>query len=330
MSFKDLKKNRQDTFSKILENTGELVNNGYSTDPDDWYPSIDKAGNGSVKLRFLPPVSDDDLSFVRWFSHEFKDPNTNKWYIENCRTTLSPKDLNKGFIDPVADFNKKLWDSVPSSISKDEAKKHPNRIQATRQSRKQNYRANIYIISDGVNPENNGKVKKFRFGKWAFDCIRGLMIPSELEVKEGAEPVNPFDIFDGPIFNIKIFSEVKDGKSQRNYSRSNFDKNTGPLLPTEKEMERVYDSITGWSLKSYVSEDKFKSYEELKKRLDEVVGFDTALWTPNNRTKDVDRPVEANKHIEVVKETVIEEDLSVPFEEDKNEDDDFFANLTEE
>ncbi len=329
MSFKDLKKNRNDSFAKILQNTEELENKGFSADPDDWYPAIDKAGNGSAKIRFLPPVSDDDIAFVRWFTHEFKDPNTNKWYIENCRTTLQPKDMNKGNIDPVADFNKKLWDAVPSSLSDDEAKKHPFRIQATRQMRKQNYRSNIYVISDGVNPENNGKVKKFKFGKWAFDAIKGLMFPSELEIKEGAKTINPFDIFDAPIFNIKIFSETKDGKKQRSYSRSFFDKETGPL-GTDKEMEAIYDSIAKWSLKAYVAPDKFKPYDELKKRLDEVVGFDTALWTPSNRNKTVDRPIEAKKQSEAVKETAIMEDDSVPFQEDSKDDENFFANLTEE
>jgi hypothetical protein len=301
VDFKKLKNNRLDNLKKLQEETQKLNETGYETDPDDWYPGVDKVGNGYALIRFLPRINDEDLEYSRWWSHNFQDPNTKKWYIENCRFTLDKSS------DPVMEFNKKLWDSVEDSPS---AKFHPNRIQATRQSRKINYRANIFVVEDGVNPENNGKTKKFKFGKWAFDKIEGLMFPKFA----GKKAINPFDLWDGANFRIEIISETKDGKKQRNYSTSAFEK--PEPLASDDEMEKIFESIQGWSVKSYLSPSNFKEYDVLKKRLDEVVGYDTSLWTSKGLKKE---EVNLPKNTKKVEE---KEDVSV-------ESDDFFKSIRE-
>jgi hypothetical protein len=317
MSFKDLKKNRADSFKKLIDETEALNENDYAPDPDSWYPGVDKVGNGTATIRFLPAINDEDKDFIRWWTHNFQDPNTKKWYIENCLFSI-----NKN-ADPVMAFNKKLWDSVEDSES---AKLHPNRIQATRQARKINYRSNIFVVDDGVNPENNGKVKKFKYGKWCFDKIEGLMFPKFA----GKKAVNPFDLWEGSNFVVEIFSEVKGGKKQRNYTGSHFETTVGPLAD-EKKMEEIFNSIQGWSLKAYLDPKNFKSYDELKKHLDEVVGYDTDKWTASGSRQVVNAPVEAKKQAAVAPKT--QKELPSAQEQAVEEGDnseDFFNNLKDD
>lgn len=284
MSFENLKKNRASMFEKALKDTQKLEKTGaFDKDPDDWYPGTDKAGNGKAIIRFLPPVSDDvdEVSMVSWWSHEFKDPSTSKWYIENCLYT------NNNSPDPVMEYNSKLWNAVPSGLDDVEVKKHPNRQAALRQMRKSNYRANIYIVKDFVNPENNGTVKKFKFGKWCYEKIALAMKPKFLG--ENETPLDPFDLWEGTNFEINIVSSKKDGKLQRGYDTSVFSSNRGPLT-SDKEMKKIYDQISGenalrWSLKAYVAPEKFKSYPDLLKRLNSTVGFNTQDWDGNLKTQ---------------------------------------------
>lgn len=272
MSFEDLKKNRQESFKKLEKDVTKLEKKTFESDPNEWYPSVDKNGNGFAVGRFLPRITPNDLDFARWWSHEFQDKTTSKWYIENCLFTL-----DEG-ADPVMEFNKKLWNSVPGANDDKVAKAHPNRQQATHQSRKIHYVANFYVIEDSVHPENNGRVVKFKFGKWAMDKIEAVMFPKF----GGKKKINPFDLWDGANFRIEIISERKDGRMQRSYNTSSFDP-PGPLAPDE-ELEKIYEQYKTWSIKSYLEPKNFKPYADLKKRLDDVVGFDTALWNGKNLT----------------------------------------------
>ena len=311
VDFKNLKKNRAAAFEKLQEYNEQLNDSGFEKDPDDWYPGVDKAGNGLAIIRFLPAINDDDLDYVRWWEHNFQDPTTKKWYIENCLYTL-----NKGK-DPVMEFNKKLWDSVEDSES---AKEHPNRKQATRQARKTNYRANIFVIDDTVNPEHNGKAKKFQYGKWCQDKIDALIFPKFA----GKTKINPFDLWDGANFVIEVTSEMKGGKKQRNYSTSHFE-NPGALAD-DKTMEEIFNSIQGWSLKEYLNPSRFKPYADLKKRLDEVVGFDTAKWTPNGIRQTVREPEAQPKQSTSV---AAKQQKEVQASE-QDESEDFFNNLKDD
>jgi hypothetical protein len=274
MSFDDYMKSRHELANetaKALESS--QTSGGFTTDPDDWFPGVDKGGNGVAIIRFLPPLVDERLPFVSWYSHNFQNPTTGKWYIENSLTTLG-----KDFTDPVGQFNKKLWDSTAD-------KEHPNRKQASAQRRNQNFRANVYVISDSVNPENNNKIKKFKFGKMIFEYINTAMKPAQvdgLSPEDQEKEFDPFDMFEGANLRIQIFMEMKGQKKQRNYSKTKW-LDRKPLGDVEM-MRRVYDELQSdpkrWSLRQYIEKDQFKSYDELKKRLDLVVGFDTATGEP--------------------------------------------------
>jgi hypothetical protein len=224
--------------------------NQYPSDDRFWYPAVDKAGNGMATIRFLPaPAVDgeDSLPWVRLFKHSFKGP-TGKWYIENSLTTLGQK-------DPVSEFNSELW-------NKTEDDKSPERKQARDQKRKLEYVSNILIIKDSQNPENEGKIKLFRYGKKIFDKIMEAMKPQF----EDEKPMNPFDAWAGANFKLKI----RTLDDFRNYDKSEFE--SPSAIGTDEEIEKIWNAE--YSLKEFVQADKFKTYDELKRKLHDVLDLD--------------------------------------------------------
>jgi hypothetical protein len=233
-----------------------------------WSLSVDKAGIGSAVIRFLPPApqdGDDALPWARIFSHGFQGP-TGKWFIENSLTTL-------GLKDPVSDYNSRLW-----NVSSDDAS--PERKQARAQKRKLGYISNIYIISDPKNPDNEGKVFLFRYGKKIFDKIAALTNPEF----DNDTPVNVFDLYEGA--NFRLRSKTVDG--YRNYDSSVFE-TPGPFLDSDKKLQ---DFVVNkqYSLAEFTSPSNFKTYDELKTRLDDVLENTEITNTPRNSTPSQKAP----------------------------------------
>jgi len=218
-----------------------------------WQPEVDKSGNGMAVIRFLPAPAvdgDDGLPWVRIFNHGFKGPS-GKWYIENSLTTLNQK-------DPVSEYNSQLWNASSEENS-------PQRKQAREQKRRLTYISNILIISDPKHPENEGKVKLFKYGKKIFDKISMLMDPEF----EGDEAVNPFDFWKGANFKLRI----RTVEGYRNYDQSTFE-SASVLNSDDSKLEEIWKSQ--YSLKEFADPKNFKSYDELKKKLYEVLGLGAA------------------------------------------------------
>ena len=250
VDFKSMKKNSSnfDKLTKALadQNQGKSKKEG---EERFWNPTVDKAGNGFAIIRFLPAPGDEDLPFVRMWDHGFKGPGG--WYIENSLTTIGKE-------DPVSEFNSELWNSVEN----DDA---PQRKQARDQKRRLSYTSNIYVVKDSANPENEGKVFLYKYGKKIFEKLNDVMNPLEAE---GEEAMNPFDLWKGANFKIKI--RKVDG--YRNYDKSEFE-DPSALLDDDKELENIWKSEH--SLIELVDPKHFKSYDELKKRLAHVLGQKT-------------------------------------------------------
>lgn len=248
VDFATMRKNRgASSLAKLQAEAAKLNPSPQYADDDAnfWRPEVDKAGNGEAIIRFLPACKDEDVPFVRIWNHGFKGP-TGSWYIENSLTTL-------GKDDPVSEYNTRLWNS-----GEDDDKK-----QAREQKRKLTFISNVYIIKDKLNPQNEGKVFKFRYGKTIFDILNAVMNPEF----EGDEPVNPFDFWEGANFRLRI----KNVEGYRNYLQSKFDA-PSPLFEDDDKMAEVWAQCH--SLQELVAPDKFKSYEELKVRLNRVLGLD--------------------------------------------------------
>ena len=250
----DFSKLRASSGKSALEKlSGELAkmnSQGEGSGSDDrfWYPAVDKAGNGYAVIRFLPAPGEEEVPFVRVFSHGFKGP-TGQWYIENSLTTL-------GKNDPVGEMNSRLWNESTDDNS-------PGRKQARAQKRKLGYICNVYIIQDQLNPENNGKVKLFKFGKKIFDKLNEAMNPQFAD----EEPMNPFCLWTGASFKLKI----RNVEGYRNYDKSEF-ATPGPLFEDDKQMEAIWKQEH--SLQAFLDPSNFKSYDELKTKLYRVLGID--------------------------------------------------------
>ena len=207
-----------------------------------WKPELDKSGTGSAVIRFLPAVDGEELPWVKVWKHAFQGP-TGKWYIENSLTTLNQK-------DPVSEHNTSLWNTGLES----------DKETARKQKRKLEYYSNIYVVSDPKHPENNGKVFLFRYGKKIFDKIMAAMQPEF----EDETPINPFVFWEGANFKLKI--RKVDG--YWNYDKSEFD-SVSALLDDDAKLDATWK--TQYPLADFHAPSNFKSYEELKKRLDDVL-----------------------------------------------------------
>ena len=274
MSFNALKKSsgKFDKLQNELEKLNTPTNTSSFQDDRFWKPELDKSGNGYAIIRFLPQPADEELPWVRLWNHAFKGPGG--WYIENSLTTINKK-------DPVSEYNTELWNSGNES-DKDIARK---------QKRVLKYFANIYVVSDAKHPENEGKVMLFRFGKKIFDKITEAMNPEFAD----EEALNPFDLWKGANFKLKI--RKVDG--YWNYDKSEFSA-PSQLLDTDEELEEVWNKEH--SLKAFVAPDQFKSYDELKEKLNRILtgsGVGSATVSditeaPRfNKTEEYQEPVSA-------------------------------------
>jgi hypothetical protein len=242
--FSSLKKNRSKTLDKLNSQLEKISSKSYS-DPNAgkfWKPTRDKAGNGFAVIRFLPASKGEEMPFVRIWDHGFQGP-TGLWYIENSLTTMNQD-------DPVSEFNSKLWNSGVET----------DKEQARKQKRRLKYTANVYIVKDPGNTENEGKVFMYQFGKKIFDKLNDLMNPTF----EDEEPTNPFDLWEGANFRLKI----RQFEGYPNYDKSEFDPAT-PLSEDDAELERVWGEQH--PLQELVSESNFKSYTDLKTKLYRVL-----------------------------------------------------------
>ena len=242
MSFASLKKS---SFQDLLAKADNL-NKSEAKGPDErlWKPEVDKAGNGYAVIRFLPAPNGEDLPWAQVWTHAFQGPGG--WYIENSLTTLGKK-------DPVSDLNRELWNSGGEGS--------PQRAQARNQKRKLNYYSNIYVVKDSANPENEGKVFLYRYGKKIFDKIMESMQPAF----EDETPVNPFDLWKGADFKLKITKVA----GFWNYDKSEFDSPSVLGDLNDKDLEGIWKQEH--SLSAFTADDQFKSYEELKERLDRTL-----------------------------------------------------------
>lgn len=303
-SLSDLRKSRGgfDSLMKEVEKIANPQSESRSEDDRFWQPEVDKVGNGYAVIRFLPPPKGEELPWVRTWNHGFQGP-AGKWYIENSLTTI-------GKTDPVSEYNTELWNSGTEA----------NKEIARKQKRKLTYISNILVVKDPAHPENEGKVFLYKFGKKIFDKIKDIAEPTF----EDEKPINPFDFWEGANFKLKI----RKVEGYRNYDKSEFD-------PPSAVSEHDSDIEAIWakqhSLTQFLDPKHFKSYEELKKKLDMVLGNTGA---PGKRAEEIDLDDQVLAAPKVVTNTPPKVAEKAPPKDVDFDDDDesisYFAKLAED
>ncbi len=255
MSFSSLKKNKGTAFTALQKELEKSTKVG-TVDERFWKLTTDKAGNGYAVIRFLPARDGEDMPFVKLYSHAFQGPGG--WYIENSLTTL-------GKNDPLGEYNRELWNSGDQSLQD----------QVRKQKRKLSYYSNIYVVKDPSNPENEGKVFLFRYGKKIHDKIMDVVNGDELEQREG---INPFDFWTGANFKLR----AKKVGGYPNYDSSEFMEPAVLEGLDDAQLESVWQREH--ELQGIVAPEMFKSYDQLQTRLNEVL----KLSGPNSTEKVVE------------------------------------------
>ena len=248
MSFASLKKASAagNSLAKLTREIEKINQPSGGAGPDErlWKPEMDKSGNGYAVIRFLPAPDGEEMPWAKIWSHAFKGPG-GQWYIENSLTTV-------GKDDPVAELNRQLWNSGRDS----------DKEVARAQKRKLSYYSNIYVVSDPAHPENEGKVFLYKYGKKIFDKIVEAMQPAFAD----ETPLDPFNFWTGANFKLKI--RKVDG--YWNYDKSEF-ASPGVLEDfSDDRLEAIWKDA--YSLAEFEDAKNFKTYEQLKQRLDLVLG----------------------------------------------------------
>ena len=256
-----------------------------------WKPELDKAGNGYAVIRFLPAIEGEDMPWAKIWNHAFQGP-TGQWYIENSLTTVGQK-------DPVSEHNTRLWNTGLES----------DKEIARKQKRKLQYYSNIYIVSDAKHPENVGKVFLFRYGKKIFDKLMAAMQPEFPD----ESPINPFDFWEGANFRLKI--RKVDG--YWNYDKSEFEK-PSKLDEDDNKIEEIWKKQ--YSLNDFTAATNFKSYEELKTRLDAVLSGTVSVGNVVEQMQD--EPIDTPK--------IDTKEVSAPSQESDDDTMDYFQKLASE
>ena len=252
-NFSEVLKSRQDNFQKLVSKVNQIASGGQNFGEEDvrfWQPTVDKDGNGYAVIRFLPAPGDEELPFVMVWDHGFQGPGG--WYIEKSLTTV-------GQPDPCSEHNTFLWNrNQPGDrgfVS--------GTPQKSGSKRRLQYYSNIMVVEDPANLSNNGKVFLYRYGKKIFDKLNETMNPKFPDEK----PLNPFDLLEGANFKLKI----RKVEGYRNYDKSEFDKSSALYDGNEEILEKIWKSEH--SLFEFINPAKFKTYAELKAKLNRVLGI---------------------------------------------------------
>ena len=295
MDFESLKTSSSgfDKLTKALEENlspEDSKNKNKYQDDRLWKPELDKTGNGYAVLRFLPATQSEDMPWVRLWSHAFQGPGG--WYIENSLTTLGHK-------DPVSEENTRLWNTGAES----------DKQVARNRKRKLSYYSNVLIVSDPTHPENEGQVKLFKFGKKIFDKITEAMQPEF----DDETPINPFDFWKGANFKLKI--RKVDGFW--NYDKSEFE-GVSAIADNDDSIKAIWEKQ--YPLKPFLDADNFKSYEELKEKLNRVITGTKSTDTVEN----VDLPSTSTGTVQS------KDSASTASASDSDDTLDYFSKLAEE
>ena len=308
MSFADMKSRGRNDLSKLQGELNKLNTPQTKENDDDrfWQPEVDKAGNGYAVIRFLPAPEGEDVPFVRIWDHGFKGPGG--WFIEKSLTTLGQQ-------CPVSEYNSELWNSGTEADKTFVRQNTKRRLY---------FLSNIYIVKDPANPQNEGQIKLYRYGKKIFDKINEAMNPAF----EDEQAINPFDFWQGADFKLKI----RKVEGYRNYDKSEFDAQSTLGGLDDDELEGIWNQEN--SLQEFLDPKHFKSYDELKAKLHKALGLTGAVAAASTAAAYDEAPAPSfREQVATPAPQKVEDDIPWDTGSSTEDDDDslsFFKQLAEE
>lgn len=248
MDFKSFKKGK----GKLEKSVAKMKdqNPKFKKDERFWLPTKDDTGSSNALIRLMPQPDIEQPPTISFFQHGFKEKG--KWFIENCPSTFAEP-------CPVCEHIQPYWDEDTEEASN----------YARRYSRTKQFICNILVIKDLIKPDNNGKVKLFKFGIKIYEKIEEKIFPeSELDT-----PVQIFDPWEGVAFKLKLRQKA----SRNNYDNSEFADNAGPVAPNDEELEVIFNQLV--DLNEFLARDKFTSYEKMAKKFYRIMKIDGGAAT---------------------------------------------------
>ena len=270
MSFKSLK-SQGSLLSKLNAELNKTEGKSGYIDERLWKPTMGKDGVGSAVIRFLPCAEGNEMPWAKVWSHAFQGPGG--WYIENSLTTLGQQ-------DPISELNRQLWNSGNDS----------DKEVARKQKRKLSYYSNVYIIKDPANPQFEGRVMLYKYGKKIHDKIIEQMQPEF----DDQEAIDPFDFWKGADFNLRL----KKVAGYWNYDSSAFARPSTLGGFNDEKLESIYDQMH--DLNEFTNSKNFKTYAELQTRLNAVLNTRPVAPEVRDEEMEYDDPTPATA---AVKET---------------------------
>lgn len=251
-----LKKSRGANLKKLQEKLEQANQGGAPRDERIWKPKFNpEKGKGTAIVRFLTPKDGDP--FVELKTYSFNGPGGNFW--GNARQTIGEDDpvqiaAINGFRKAKAEGDERL---------KEECKKFLPRSQ---------FYANVLVIKDEENPENEGKVKIFQFGKQIYSFIEKAIEPEFDDV----DPMDPFCYWGGANFRIRMVGrEIPDSRTGKkimvpNYEQSGFDSPSELFDGDEDAIDEIFQQT--FDLTEFIAPEKFKSFDEVAELFKKVMG----------------------------------------------------------
>lgn len=200
-----------------------------------WVMSKDDTGNGNAVIRFLPNKDQNELPFLLTYKHNVFTNGKN--FIDRCPTTIGEE-------CPVCDWNKEQ--------DRDFVLKNGT-------YRKKMWICNIMVVADPANPENNGKVFLYEFGKQIYEILKEAIRPSDAS----EEPFYYFLYEEGADFKLSLRKEAKN--QPPSWSRSKF------LIPApiKADINEIDEHLH--NLGEVVPVTAYKKYDELKLKYNKFV-----------------------------------------------------------
>lgn len=304
LSIDDLKAKQAELMNKIKKSAEDKS----FGDSRFWKTPFDEEKGGTATIRFLPSADGaTEMPYQKVIRHYFQGPNGKKYTEASLRTLGKP--------DPLADLNWRLYQTEVES----------NQKQASAQKQRHRFFANILVIKDPANPENEGKVFLYEYGPAVDNLVQELLFPDET-LDPDAESVNPFDVFDAPNLVIKVKPQSLGKAIVPNYDKTAFAPKHTAVPNIEEHLKNLH------SLKEFIAPDKFKSYEKLSQILVSVLGEETGTGMPTidaERYAQVTKSSDDENEVTTSPTTSVKDDIvkSTPGATDGEDEDDEVARL---